>query len=128
MDYSDFAILGTEIRRKEKSTFDEKSDVELIALNQEQGKEDLKWDLMQALQMEIDEGNMEDYITDNLDYLREILAIRQLFWYYMENDGGEGSINRERIKFYDKMYKDKVSKLKSLLTEIPADINIEVRR
>jgi hypothetical protein len=68
---------------------------------------------------EFDDATDEDFLeilNFHLARFKEALACKQLYWYFFENDLGDGSINRERLQRYDKLYnsyKDQFKTLKS---------------
>lgn len=118
------------MRSKESNLLLSLTDTEVIALKKEQAKEDLKWDLIEALNLEIDSSDMESYLTDNESFLQELLANRQLFWYFMEELGQQGSLNNEKAAFYKRSYEEKRLKLKSLFNNdlIPSKKQVSLYR
>lgn len=111
-----------------KESFTEPED-ELVLLNKDQAKEDLKWDLLEVLNTTLDSDVMQDFLDTNENYLQEILAYRQLYWWYVANDVGEGSRNRELMRTYDKKYREMISKLYNMKSyEIPRSNMVTISR
>ena len=95
--------------------FDDKSDSEIIALKQTQAKSDMFLDLQEVFGFDsTTDTDLESLLDDHTARLREALSYKQLYWYFFENDSGEGTINRERMNRYAKMYADAKKGFKAL--------------
>ena len=126
MLFSALETTGTLLTSKE--TFKMPED-ELVLMNKDQAKEDLKWDLLEVLNTTLDSDIMQEFLDTNENYLQEILAYRQLYWWYVANDVGEGSRNRELMRIYDKKYREMIRKLYNMRAyEIPRTRTLTISR
>lgn len=123
MLWSDFAITAAYIRQKESSTFPTPeedmdngfTDAELIALKQTQSKSEMLLDLQEAYGFELEtDDDFEEILDDHTSRLREALSCKQLYWYFFENDMGEGSVNRDKANKYKQMYDNYKKQFKAL--------------
>lgn len=115
MEWSQLATTAALMDAKEPIDLVDLSSAQKIALKQVQAKEDMKWDLEEALGYEYDTDDFETYLTDNESFLQEALACRQLYWYYLEQNAGEGSAADKKTKSYAILYKRKQDRFASLI-------------
>lgn len=91
------------------------NDAAKIALKETQAKEQLKWDLQEAIKYEYDDTEFESYLTDNEAYLQEALANLQLHLYFTEQTGGAGSNADTKAKHYKQQYDSMKSRFANFL-------------
>lgn len=102
MSWTALATTADHIRRKEPDAFRDWQDADLITLKQAQAKEDVLQDITGVLGIGRDE--LDDIATTHADFLKEVLSVRQLYWFFLENDMGEGSTQRYRLRHYIDIY------------------------
>ena len=89
-------------------TEDEYSDDDLAALYRDAAKAEMLLDLQQVLGST--DTTVADDVTDaNTAYMRAALSHKQLAIYYRRQDGGDGSVNRRRMEYYERLYRSDVS-------------------
>ncbi|MCX7909592.1 MAG: hypothetical protein N2560_08770 [Ignavibacteria bacterium] len=115
MDWDSFLSDAKYIRAKEGDLFEKATDDYLRALKVEQAKQDMKWDIEEVLGVSITDPFAQDFLQSNADYLREMLALRQLYWYFLERTNGEGSLTQIKADVYKKLYNERRSRLGSLI-------------
>lgn len=115
MDWDSFFADAKYIRAKEWDLFEKATDEYLQSLKVEQAKQDMKWDIEEVIQDKITSPIAQNFLQSNADYLREMLALRQLYWFFLEKTGGEGSIAHQKALTYRKLYEEKKSRLGSML-------------
>jgi hypothetical protein len=128
MLWSAFATTAANIRNKEEAQFQNVTDADLILLKQTQAKRDMLFDLLQILNYDT-ESDITSILDEHTDFLREALSYRQLYWYWLELDNGEGSPTHLRMTNYSKLY----DKCKLQFSKLESDIidkvySIPVRR
>jgi hypothetical protein len=118
MTWSSFAITATYITAKEATEFAGQSDATVIATKKEQAKRDMLLDLFEAFGINDEtDSDFETILDTYTDRLREALSCKQLYWYFLEKDMGQGTINNERYKHYDRLYKSQRQLFSSLRTD-----------
>jgi hypothetical protein len=90
------------------------ADADVIALKETQAKEEMKWDLQEALNLEYDATDFETYLTNNQSYLQEALANKQLALFFFEDTGALGSANDMKVKHYKGQYESMRARFASL--------------
>lgn len=92
------------------------SDSELEELYVYEAKLDVKHDIINALGIDQEDDTTLDTVVDlNTEKLQMVLAIKQLEYYYLQNNEGEGSQTYERYKYYRKKYEEHKVKFSSLM-------------
>lgn len=92
------------------------TDNELKELFVYEAKMDLKDDLITALNIDQeDDDTIDDVVDLNSTKLQMVLAIKQLEYYYLQNNDGEGSQTYERYKYYKKKYEDHKQRFSSIM-------------
>lgn len=104
MTWNDFAITATYITAKEPTEFTGVSDANVVLTKKEQAKRDMLLDLQEALRLEETSDEFEEILDTHVTRLREALACKQLYWYFLEKDMGQGTINNERYRHYARLY------------------------
>lgn len=118
MTWSDFAITAGYITAKEATEFTGVSDANVILTKKEQAKRDMLLDLMEALGInDSTDTDFQTILDTYTDRLREALSCKQLYWYFYEKDMGAGTINNERYKQYDRLYRTHKNTFSSLRTD-----------
>ena len=88
------------------------TDAELQALKFTSSKNDLKKDIRDSFKMKDTTDNdatIDLIVTDYEVKLKTALLYIQLFYYYFEKQQGEDSLEFDRMKYYEKMYKSEKS-------------------
>jgi len=84
---------------------EEYSDAKLIALYKSTGKDEMKQDLMQALRLDPANTDYLDDVADlQTDYLKRVLAYKQLQLFYFSILQGEGTVANAKYKHYERCY------------------------
>lgn len=126
MTYTDLTTTADLILAKEPS-FKNKTELDLKNLFKTQAKLDLQSDIEDIFRIPV--SDLTDYITNNEAVLQDMLALRQLYWYYTEQDGGIDSVARHKAKIYQDLYLTKKSKLKSLyVSSVPITFSKVISR
>ena len=109
--FSTLAADADYIRQGNNDALGEYNDTQLVALNKEYAKRQLKQDLIEALKLEEDDtGDMTnlDSIVDKYETeLQFALAHYQLYLFYYENNTGPETLNYYRMKESKARYNDR---------------------
>lgn len=120
--WSDLETLARYIRDGNESVFEGESDTLLIGLYKDAAKSDMLEDLMRSLNIDVlDAGGYLDEVVDlhtqsnaKTDILRKALAAKQLWYYYFDNNAGEGTFNYDKMRFYERRYNSYKSRFEML--------------
>jgi hypothetical protein len=112
MTWVDFKAEASYLRAKEGELFKRETDSVVENLKLEQAKADLRWDIEQVLGVSIQDAT--DFLNANAEYIKEMLALRQLYWYFLERSNGEGSVTQQKSETYRRLYEQKKIQLGSL--------------
>ena len=113
MSWSTFYTDAENIRSKEENLFLNTDDDSLTELMVTQSKRDMRLDLLQALNTD-DDTDLDDILTTHSVLLKEALSYKMLEWYFLNNDLGDGSLNRYKHEVYKKRYEEFKSKFGTL--------------
>lgn len=92
------------------------TDAELSELFYYESKLDLEYDIRAALNLDPEDTTTLDDVTDlNETFLGMALANRQLMYYYLQNNDGDGSASYDRMRYYTKQYSDMKANFSKLL-------------
>ncbi len=113
MTWSEYACTADDLRMKEPDLLKNLVDMDVIELNQTQAKIDVYHDLVQVFGYESEtDATLETLLETHDELMRETLAYRQLYWYFLQKGTNEAHISRRNT--YGKLYSDKVKQFPSL--------------
>jgi len=116
------------IRAKETALFEDKTDSDLILVKQTQSLIDMTYDLQNLYNLQ--ESDLTTIINDNLDYFKELLALKQIALFLLETDAPEGSMNWVKMNYYKKLYSERLQGAKnfSIGETIPSLSSVRILR
>lgn len=117
MNWDSFFAEPNLLRAKEGELLLEMTDDDVKNLKVEQAKSDLRWDVEEVLGVNISDPIAIAFLQSNEVFLKEMLALRQLYWFFLERDAGEGSIQHIKATTYKRLYDERKARLGSLIVQ-----------
>jgi len=129
MSWDSFFAEPKYLRAKEGELLQSLTDTDCKNLKAVQAKNDLRWDIEEVIGYQPNEQQFLDFLQSNEEYLKEMLALRQLYWFFAEKNQGEGSVSYTKMHLYDKLYRERKARLGSLLvSKSPSITTITITR
>jgi len=116
MNWDSFFAEPKYLRAKEGELLQALTDTDCKNLKAVQAKNDMRWDLEEVLGVSPDDTQFSNFLQSNEEYLKEMLALRQLYWFFAEKNQGEGSVSYAKMHLYDKLYRERKARLGSLIS------------
>lgn len=114
MSWSTLAIEAGFIKNREALLFSDMTDADVIAMYQDAAKDRLRSDLAEAMQVAFsDDTAIDGLATTNTAEIKRALAYMQMHLYFIDQDAGEGSVNRYKAKHYGQMYAGEQQRFKT---------------
>lgn len=98
------------MRSYEEQVFGQSTDDECRAMKRDAALTELKYDMLLRLGLRDDQtSQLDQYVTNNLQRVRRAMTLLVLYLWFVDNDQGEGSMNRSKRDHYGSIYKQSIA-------------------
>lgn len=114
MSWSALKTDAAQIKVREAQLFADYSDADAQGIMLAIALDDLKRDVADALSLPLDSTEFDTLAVEYATDLKKALAYRQLYLWFVDQDAGEGSVNRYKADHYFSLYNQERQRFKTM--------------